>query len=494
MRTRPRASKRWPWPTRRASVARLASCAWAPRPRPAPPSPPAGPCRRRCAPLSARPWTAMGSDRRRTMGGDDGQALLALLIIMLGVLLAAGALGTIARALGDHQAHRSAADLAALAGAEAMRIAQPRLFEPPEVDGTRNPQHLERPAYLALARHAAIETARRNGAGHVTVTFPDATAMAPTRIAVRITDAVRAAGHDVGDAASAVAELAPVALPTAGADLSGQYGGPLAMRQGKPMRPDVALAFDRLAAAARGDGITLIVVSGFRSNAEQAQLFAAHPDPKWVAPPGQSLHRLGTELDLGPAGAYAWLAANATRFGFRQRYAWEPWHYGYVRAAGSRSVGFGPGDGRRALPAFVPERWAPAIGRAAQRWNVGPALLAAQLMQESGFNPFARSAAGALGIAQFMPGTARGYGLDDPVDAPAAIDAQAHLMHDLLRRFGSVRLALAAYNAGRVRVAACGCVPPIPETTAYVAAILALLGGAGDSAAAGTGLQVRLVA
>src|SRR5215213_4533045 len=47
------------------------------------------------------------------------------------------------------------------------------------------------------------------------------------------------------------------------------------------------------------------------------------PDPRWVAPPGRSLHRLGTELDLGPAGAYAWLSRNATRFGFLQRYSWE---------------------------------------------------------------------------------------------------------------------------------------------------------------------------
>jgi hypothetical protein len=425
---------------------------------------------------------------------EDGQAVLAVLIVLTAVLVGAGALGTIARALGDHQQHRGASDLAALAGADALRAAQPRLFEPAEIDGVPNPRHLERPAYLALARRAAIATARRNGARSVSVTFPDGTALAPTRVAVRITDAIHAAGGAVADDAAAVAELAPVVLPTAGGDLSGEYHGPLATRQGKPMRPDVAQAFDRMAGAARDDGVTLIVVSGYRSNAEQAQLFAAHPDPKWVAPPGHSLHRLGTELDLGPAGAYGWLAANAGRFGFVQRYAWEPWHYGYTRSAGTRSVGFGPGDGRRALPSFVPERWAPAIGRAAQRWNVGAALLAAQIMQESGFNPFARSNAGAQGIAQFMPGTARAYGLSDPYDGAAAIDAQAHLMHDLLRQFGSVPLALAAYNAGPRPVAACGCVPAIPETTAYVAAILALLGGAGDSAAAGAGLRVRLVA
>lgn len=59
----------------------------------------------------------------------------------------------------------------------------------------------------------------------------------------------------------------------------------------------------------------------FRSDAEQGKLFAANPNPKWVAPPGTSLHRYGTKLDLGPPGAYGWLAANARRFGFIHRYA-----------------------------------------------------------------------------------------------------------------------------------------------------------------------------
>jgi len=262
------------------------------------------------------------------------------------------------------------------------------------------------------------------------------------------------------------------------------------------MRPDVALAFDRMAAGARAEaGLFLAVTSGFRSDAEQARLFDAHPDPKWVAPPGESLHRYATELDLGPAAAYAWLAANATRFGFVQRYSWEPWHYGFTRGVGSSSVGFGArgGDGAatRAVQSFVPERYAPVIVRAAQRWSVSAQLLAAQLYAESGFNPFARSSAGAQGIAQFMPGTAAAMGLADPFDPAASITAQAHLMRDLLGRFGSVPLALAAYNAGPGPVAACGCVPPIPETTAYVARILGLLGGAGDPFAGA--FEVRLV-
>jgi hypothetical protein len=421
--------------------------------------------------------------------------MLVLLGVLLAVLAGAGILGALARGLGRHQDQRGAADLAALAGAEAMRVAQPRLFEPADLDqGVPNPRHLERDAYLALGRAAALATARRNGAQQVDVAFPDADALAPSRIAVTVRDPIGIAGHDVPDDARAVAEIAPVTLPSAGGDLSGEYRGPFAERQGKRMRPDVALAFDRLDAAARRDGIALIVTSAFRTNAEQAVLFAAHPDPNWVAPPGTSLHRLGTELDLGPASAYSWLAAHAPSFGFRQRYANEPWHWGYTRAAGSRSVGFGPGDGRSGLPSFVPAEWAPALGRAAQYWNVGAALLAAQLYQESHFNPFARSAAGALGLAQFMPDTAKAYNLSDPFDGEASIMAQAHLMHDLLAQFGSVSLALAAYNAGPQPVAACGCIPPYPETVAYVADILGLLGGAGDPAATGTGLKVRLVA
>lgn len=120
------------------------------------------------------------------------------------------------------------------------------------------------------------------------------------------------------------------------------------------------------------------------------------------------------------------------------------------------------------------------------------ALLAAQLMAESGFNPTAVSPAGALGIAQFIPSTAASYGLTDPFDAEAAIDAQAHLMSDLMEEFGSPALALAAYNAGPGAVEACSCVPGIPETTAYVARILALLGGAG--ALVVPQLEVRLIA
>jgi hypothetical protein len=431
---------------------------------------------------------------------DSGQATILVLGVATALVLGALVLGAIAQGVGAHGDQQRAADLAALAGARAMHEAYAGLFEAPVLSGRANPAHLERDAYLGLGRRAAIATARRNGAGRVAVSFPDGSTFAPVRVRVEVQDDIAVGDVEhVPAGASAEAELAPPGEIAAAGAGAGEYRGPLASRQGKAMRPDVAVAFDRLAAAASRDGVALIVVSAFRTNAEQALLFAQHPDPKWVAPPGQSLHRLATELDLGPEAAYGWLAANAPRFHFVQRYAWEPWHWGFVLNAGSVSVGFGragaagaDGETGRALPSFVPAQFAAPLARAAQRWNVSAALLGAQLYAESNFNPFAVSGAGARGIAQFMPATARELGLSDPFDAAQAIDAQAHLMRDLLRRFGAVPLALAAYNAGPDPVAACGCVPPYPETRGYVARILGLLGGAGELTAGG-GLEVRLV-
>lgn len=180
---------------------------------------------------------------------------------------------------------------------------------------------------------------------------------------------------------------------------------------------------------------------------------------------------------------------------------WEAWHFGWVRppapcsaAADSLGLGSGP-DGAlssQSLPSFVPERFRPMILEAAARWNVSPALLAGQLMAESGFDPNAGSPAGAQGIAQFIPTTAASYGLENPYDPSEAIEAEAHLMSDLIRKFGSPELALAAYNAGPAPVEACSCIPAYPETQAYVTRILALIGGAGALAA--PSFEVRLVA
>lgn len=486
------------------------------------------------------------------MGRERGQALILAVGGSFALLAAALALVAIAGAVTGKGRAQRAADLAAISAARSLRDDLPRLLSPARLpDGTPNPSHLEKAEYLARARAVALEIGEGNGVSprRLRVSFPDRRAFAPVRARTVVTASVDLDGRtgrgdagtverpgpgdrrrsDVEIEASAVAEAsAPASGPETGPTTAsgGGYGGALVHRNGEGMRPDVGAAFDLMAAAASRDGIALVVNSGFRSDAEQAALFAANPDPRWVAPPGRSLHRCATELDIGPESAYGWLAANATRFGFVQRYSWEAWHYGFDRppapcsaagnavgvggapggSAGSGSgvgagghgagaTGAGGGDGALAgsggLPGFVPARFRAPLMRAAARWNVSAALLAAQLMAESNFNPYAQSPAGAKGIAQFIPSTAAAYGLHDPFDSEAAIDAQAHLMHDLLTQFGSPQLALAAYNAGPAPVQACSCVPAYPETQAYVTRILALLDGAGTLAI--PSFEVRLV-
>jgi Transglycosylase SLT domain len=212
---------------------------------------------------------------------------------------------------------------------------------------------------------------------------------------------------------------------------------------------------------------------------EEANSFLGHPPTADVAEKQPACHATST---IQPASE-----SSPSEIG---PCSWEPWHFGYGLNAGTTSVGFGDGRRLKTLPDFVPAALQSVISLAAQRWNVSGALLAAQLYAESNFNPFAESSAGAQGVAQFMPGTAQAYGVSNPFDPADSIDGQAHLMRDLLRRFASVPLALAAYNAGPAPVAACGCIPPIPETQAYVAKILGLLGGAGEGPAT---LEVRLI-
>lgn len=132
---------------------------------------------------------------------------------------------------------------------------------------------------------------------------------------------------------------------------------------------------------------------------------------------------------------------------------------------------------------------------AGQAHGVDPALLREVARQESGFNPAARSPAGAEGIMQFEPGTAAGLGID-PWNAAQAIDGAARLLRQYLDKYGSVDLALAAYNAGPGAVDKYGGVPPFAETQAYVRAITGRLHGAsgltggGIGAGVGTGIGI----
>jgi soluble lytic murein transglycosylase-like protein len=115
------------------------------------------------------------------------------------------------------------------------------------------------------------------------------------------------------------------------------------------------------------------------------------------------------------------------------------------------------------------------IVAAATTHRIEPALLRAVIAIESGFDPRARSSAGAIGLMQLMPQTALRYGVVDARDPAQNIDAGTRHLKDLMARFdGDMRLTLAAYNAGEAAVVRNGLrVPPYPETQAYVPAVLA---------------------
>ena len=110
---------------------------------------------------------------------------------------------------------------------------------------------------------------------------------------------------------------------------------------------------------------------------------------------------------------------------------------------------------------------------AGSMYGVPAALLAAVAHQESGFNQNARSSAGAVGLMQFMPGTAAGLGVN-PLDPNSSINGAARYLAGLYHQFGTWSLALAAYNAGPGAVRQYGGVPPYGETQRYVANVTAL--------------------
>jgi soluble lytic murein transglycosylase-like protein len=131
----------------------------------------------------------------------------------------------------------------------------------------------------------------------------------------------------------------------------------------------------------------------------------------------------------------------------------------------------------RATGGAVPSEVAPykaMIERSAARWGVDPALIQAVIQHESGGNANATSDAGAMGLMQLMPETARALGVTNPYDPAQSIDAGTHYLSTQLQRFGSVKLAIAAYDAGGAAVARYGGIPPYAETQASVPAIYAL--------------------
>ncbi|MFN0062960.1 MAG: lytic transglycosylase domain-containing protein [Myxococcaceae bacterium] len=116
----------------------------------------------------------------------------------------------------------------------------------------------------------------------------------------------------------------------------------------------------------------------------------------------------------------------------------------------------------------------PLVIAAERRHHLPRGLLAAVIATESSSEPHRISPTGAMGIAQFMPGTARAMGIHDPFDTGQAIDGSARYLASLLRQFrGNVRFAVAAYNAGPGAVH--GAVPRNGETEHYVPRVLSRL-------------------
>lgn len=113
-----------------------------------------------------------------------------------------------------------------------------------------------------------------------------------------------------------------------------------------------------------------------------------------------------------------------------------------------------------------------AVAAAAERHGLDPKLLHALVLTESAYLPDARSPVGAGGLTQLMPATALELGVRNRFDPIENLMGGADYLARQILRFGDIRLALAAYNAGPVRVARLGRVPDIAETRAYVATVV----------------------
>lgn len=170
--------------------------------------------------------------------------------------------------------------------------------------------------------------------------------------------------------------------------------------------------------------------------------------------------------------------------------------FGYVDEQGVEHLSNIPDDARYRL--LLPDRLAPALAalrqprgvhalppeqrpfheqilQASQSTGIDSALLHAVITVESGYRANAVSNKGATGLMQLLPGTARRYGTDNPLDPGANVTAGARYLRDLLKLFDNdLELALAAYNAGENAVIRHGRrLPPYAETRRYVPLVLA---------------------
>ena len=112
------------------------------------------------------------------------------------------------------------------------------------------------------------------------------------------------------------------------------------------------------------------------------------------------------------------------------------------------------------------------LDEATLKTGLPAALLDAVIRTESGYRPRAVSSAGAIGLMQLMPATARALGVSDPFEPRQNILGGARYLRRMYDRFGSLSLAIAAYNAGPGAVAKHGGIPPFAETQRYVQVVL----------------------
>jgi peptidoglycan DL-endopeptidase CwlO len=398
-------------------------------------------------------------------------ALLALLALVAGAGLQAGR-----GLLLDERSHGSA-DAVALAAASAL---EQRYGDAIDAGGAAAAVGVSE----SLARAAAERAAARLGVALVALEF-ERGARDPSPVAVRVR-----ISQGAGRSASARAGLAfaqPVAREgfrvadlrgLAGADAVvaaalAQLGWPYVW--GGESRAEGGFDCSGLvdyAFAAAGLPVGRLTAAGLQQRAVPLPV-GAGLRPGDVVFVGDPAHHVGLVVASG-------LAVEAPHRGARVRVetlAAGGWT-GAGRLLPDRADALVDDRSDLAVPAYVPVELRALLARSARAEQLPPALLAAQLEAESGFDADARSPAGAQGIAQFMPATWDGdwnpQRARSPFEAGAAIAAQARLMHLLLERAGGdVAAALAAYNAGPAVLAAAW----PRETRAYVARVLRRFGG-----------------